>query len=262
MRCDIDLDFDLVNDICLACQEAAITRADLPTSTAHQLGPLLELNHVAPRLDGVEINGTWLTAPGFDPLLAQIGGPRGWHANDMHQGIARVGELADDPLAWTAFVHRSRTGAANAGFSADHSAKLVAAIGEVYSNVIEHSDNVSSGYVAYRATSGQFEFVVADQGIGVLESLRTNPKYRSLKDSGAALELALERGTSRHLDSGHGFGFVPIFVGLANISRVVRFRSGDHARITVRERSGRITSATRESARCRGFFCSVLCDLQ
>lgn len=260
MRCDIDLDFSLVDDLCLACQSAAISQADIPRATARHLGPLLELAHVAPAIGGVDIGRAWIVSGAMGAIAQRVNGSTGWYASDMHQGIARVREFVEDPLAWTAFIHRSRAGAANAGFTADHSAKLIAALGEIYSNVVEHSGNLSSGYVAYRATSGTFEFVVADRGIGVLHSLRSNPKYIGLSDSGTALELALKQGISRHTAGDRGFGFVPLFVGLANISRVVRFRTGDHAHITRRDASGNITSATRQLANCEGFFCSVLCD--
>ena len=260
MRCDIDLDFNFIDDVCLACQSSAISQASIPRATARHLGPLLELAHIAPTIDGVDIGRAWIDGGGMDAIVQRVDDNAGWHAPDMHQGIARVREFVDDPLAWTAFIHRSRTGAANAGFKGDHSAKLIAALGEIYSNVVEHSGNLSSGYVAYRATPGTFEFVVADRGIGVLNSLRSNPKYAALEDSGQALELALEQGVSRHTAGDHGFGFVPIFVGLANISRVVRFRSGNHARITTRDDKD-ITSVTREKANCDGFFSSVTCDL-
>lgn len=184
-----------------------------------------------------------------------------WFAQDCHQGTTSVSRLQADELAWTDFVHRSRRGAAQAGFSSDHSAKIAAAIGEIYGNVIDHSQRVDTGYVTYHAQAGQFEFVIADHGIGVLESLRSNPRYASLSDSGTALTHALEQGVSRYADPDHGFGFVPLFVGLANHSRLIRFRSGDSGRVIVRKRDGSIDARTVQLPRCEGFFCSVLCDL-
>lgn len=220
------------------------------------------MTHIAPRLSGRYIGTDWLQPGSLQPFLQKRAEPLTWYDAGFSQGLVSASTLASDSLAWTAFVHRSRAGAAAAGFTPVHSAKLVAAIGEIYGNVIDHSGNVPSGYVAYRATPRQFEFVIGDRGVGVLESLRSNPQYAALTDSGSALELALQKGVSRYSNGDHGFGFVPLFVGLANISRVMRFRSGNHARIITRSREGEISSATRERASCPGFFCSVFCDLE
>lgn len=262
MRCNIVLDFDLLDDICLACQSATVTYNDLPRVGVSALGPLLELIHIAPRIDGFEIGHGWLKTHGFDHLLAHLHPIKSWAERDFSQGIVSIGELTDDGPAWVNFVHNFRKAAKDAGFSSDHSAKLGAAIGEIYGNVIDHSNAVHSGYIAYRATRGRFEFVVADHGIGVLRSLRTNPRYSNLTDSGVALEMALEKGISRYTDGDHGFGFVRLFIGLANVSRLIRFRSGRHARMIERQTSGGIESHTVELALSEGFFCSVLCDLE
>ena len=68
------------------------------------------------------------------------------------------------------------------------------ALGELQDNVFEHSGRPESGVVAYAASNGAFEFVVADAGRGVLASLRENPEFAGLADSGAALRVAVLTG--------------------------------------------------------------------
>ena len=73
------------------------------------------------------------------------------------------------------------------GLSAQVCAQLAAAMGELESNVHEHAESPETGVVAYRAEAGTFEFVVSDQGVGILESLRSNAEYARLADEGVAL---------------------------------------------------------------------------
>jgi hypothetical protein len=143
---------------------------------------------------------------------------------------------------------------------ANEAGELFGAINELRNNVAEHSENPRSGYLAYDAIQDQFEFVVADSGIGILKSLRTHPHYSHVTDSGTALNLALSEGVSRHhSDKDRGLGFRPIFVGLANASEHLRFCSGDHTREFTRGVDRRVISSTRQKAPLSGFFCSVRC---
>lgn len=209
------------------------------------------------------LGSTWLRTDAYRALLTSLEAAcDDWYEPVQgNQGFITVNKLNSDQLAWTNFMIRAKRAAQSAGFSGDHSAKLAAAIGELYSNVIEHSQNIKSGYVVFCGAKNSFEFVVADSGIGVLSSLRSNPSYASLVDSGTALELALSQGISRHIETGHGNGFRPLIVGLANISRFIRFRSDDHSRELIRGKDQQIYSATRQDSRLRGFFCSVECEV-
>lgn len=254
------LTFDFAGDICLAMQDGGLKVADLPETRADTLGPLLELRHFKSSL---LIDQRWLTTTPHTALLHKLGSASVvWYEPELgRQGFVRVSKLQNDGLAWPDFMIRAKRAAKDAGFSDDHAAKLSAVIGELYSNVIEHSHRARTGYIAFCAKNRSFEFVVADEGIGVLNSLRSNLKFASLADAGSALELALSQGISRHTEAGHGNGFQPLFVGLANISRHIRFRSDDHSRELARLNDGKITSVTRQVAMLRGFFCSVLCDV-
>lgn len=159
-------------------------------------------------------------------------------------------------------INRLKRLSIGAGFSNDHSGKFLAAIDELWSNVVDHSQRSDTGYIAFSLEPCRFEFVVADFGVGVLASLKSNPAYAHLTDHGRAIELILSEGVSRYYtENGHGFGFRPLFVGLANIARGLRFRSGDHCREVIRTGDGPPSSRTYELARLPGFFCSVICEI-
>jgi len=96
--------------------------------------------------------------------------------------------------------------------------------------------------------------------MGVLESLRTSLDYAALTDHGEALRLALTEGVSRFGPEGkRGNGFRPIFVGLANLSGSLRFRSGDHALVIDGQKIGAVAAKTAQKARFQGFLASVTC---
>jgi len=264
VRCAIEtLTFDLLDDICLGVQGGTVTATDLPSTNVDALGPLLELRHAVPSLVSGAGGSVWLKTDRYAKLLGQMQSNAWFEETTGRLGYVSISMLKNDPLAWTDFVMRIKRAAVSAGFSDDHAAKLAAAIVEFYNNVIDHSVDIASAYVSYAASHGRFEFSVADFGIGVLASLRTNPAYKSLSDSGSALELALGEGVSRHYEEdGHGFGFRPLFVGLANISRYMRFRSGDYGRDLVRNKDGSIDARTTQLAHIPGFVCHVQCDLE
>ena len=94
----------------------------------------------------------------------------------------------------------------------------------------------------------------------VLRSLRRNAAYAGLQDEGKALEAAMTDGVSRYgPNNNRGYGFRPIFTGLANLHGELRFRSGDHA-ITMDGTSPALTtSRISQKAPLDGFFASVRC---
>jgi hypothetical protein len=121
----------------------------------------------------------------------------------------------------------------------------------------------ASGIAAFRAGSGQFEFAVADGGMGVLDSLRSGPDYAHLGDHGEALQLALTDGVSRFgPQAKRGGGFRPIFVGLANLSGSLRFHSGDHAVVIDGRKIDSMAAKTAQKAHLQGFLASVACRLR
>lgn len=250
--------FALLDDICLGLDAGAVVHERLPSVDALSLGPLVEWRHRA------TANGDdrqdWLNAADFGGLANALRARRKWRREgSFDQACIPAAALASDPIERTEFAWWTKKAAINAGFSGDIGGRFFAAIDEFAHNVVEHSEQADSGYVAFAAAPGKFEFVVGDHGIGVLNSLRTNPRFASLRDAGTALELALSEGVSRHREWGRGLGFRPLFVGLANISQVMRFRSGDHAREIIRNEDGNISSRTLQKSRLQGFVCSVYC---
>jgi hypothetical protein len=107
------------------------------------------------------------------------------------------------------------------------------AIGEMVDNVFEHSGRAESGIAAFLATRSYVDIAVADVGFGVLSSLRQNPAYAYLSDSGMALSLAIRDGTSRYSTTGdgegRGHGFSTLFRGLNSLDAEIRLRSGNYA---------------------------------
>ena len=135
-----------------------------------------------------------------------------------------------DRLAWAQWAKHAENSAVIAGLPRGLAGGLLGALGELQDNVFEHSGRPETGVAAYAASADAFEFVVADAGRGVLATLRENPEFAMLPDSGAALRAAASDGASRHARStGHGYGIGKLFRALAHDAAELRFRSGDHA---------------------------------
>ena len=145
--------------------------------------------------------------------------------------LSRLDADIDGPgrEVWDQWAKHAENAAVAAGLPRGLAAGLMGALGELQDNVFEHSGRPESGIVAYAASDGAFEFVVADAGRGVLASLRENPEFAGLTDSGTALRVAVSDGASRHARStGHGYGIGQLFRALAHDAAELRFRSGDH----------------------------------
>ena len=148
---------------------------------------------------------------------------------DEHLGLLKTApDIAE--TEWIAFAMSAKRAAVGSGLSSDWAAQMVAAIGEFRSNIIEHSGVPETGLVAFCASPGLFEFVASDRGVGLVATLREAPEYNTLSDSCEALRLALTDGASRFgFDHGRGYGFRPLFTGLANRQASLRFRTGTGA---------------------------------
>ncbi len=134
-----------------------------------------------------------------------------------------------DPI-WEQWLLHAENAAKNKGLPSGLVGSLVGALGEMQDNIYEHSGAAQTGLVAYAVTNRTFEFVVADRGIGVLETLRQNPDYAQLPDAGAALTEAIRPGVSRFAaSSGRGQGFIQLCRSMVTDRVELRFRSGDHA---------------------------------
>lgn len=241
----------------------------LPAGTVYAgraLGPFLEILQLAasgllPRPGDT----SWLV-PGsmlaFDTALRS--GCKQWVCpGGASAGFFRMGaEWSEDDRPWMGFQLAAQKAASTMGFHRRTSAQFAAALGEMFSNVHEHSGAASSGIAAFMGSGNAFEFAVADSGVGVRDSLRSCTDYADLADDGKALRLALTDGVSRFgAQSGRGKGFRPIFVGLANLSGALRFRSGDHALVIDGQKIGDMNFVTAQKVRLPGFVASVSCLL-
>jgi hypothetical protein len=112
------------------------------------------------------------------------------------------------------------------GFPVKLAGGLAGAVIEMVDNVWQHSDTPSPGLLAYQVRRRRFGFCVADTGVGVLASLRRNPRHRQLSSSMEAIRSAIEPGVSRSRDGG-GMGFPSLLHALADLWGTARIRSGE-----------------------------------
>ena len=163
--------------------------------------------------------------------------------------------------SWQAFRMRMQDAAKKAGLSLKFAQGLVATLDDMANNAADHSENPSSAIVGYKWTAGSFEYVVADAGIGVLQSLRTASEYSFVSDSGEALDIAIRSGESRYgKESGHGLGFDHLVLNIANRNSCLRFRSGDFS-LTLDGLTQPTTQVIRPCSDLQGFLIAVHCFL-
>jgi hypothetical protein len=189
---------------------------------------------------------------------------RTWICKDTRRtGLYRTfASPPEEETSWIEFGYAAQIAAAQSGFSRNVAAQLVGAIGEIQSNIYEHSQAPLTGLVAFKATPGIFQFVVCGRGIGVLQSLRRCADYCNLADHGQALKLTLTEGVSRYgPQRGRGLGFRPLFTGLANLNGSLRFRSGDHALTIDGCNPGAIPAKLSKKPPMNGFLISATCYL-
>jgi hypothetical protein len=254
----------------LDCLAFAAERGRLPQQPtdlalcADALGPLLELTQLSRNgLLPPPHKAAWLSLGETASLEAALrSGKVLWICPTTRAtGFYRAPPTwNDENTQWTGFGLAAQKAAIAAGFHSQIAAQFIGALGEMISNIYEHSGAPASGIAVFRAGGGAFEFAISDSGIGILESLRTCPDYAGLTDCGTALRLALTDGVSRFgPEAKRGNGFRPIFVGLANLRGSLRFRSGNHALIIDGDRIERMQAKTAQKVGLQGFFASVSC---
>lgn len=255
------LSFAALDGIAFAAARGRL--GDVPEFVADDLGPLIEMLQLARAgLLPPPTSAQWLRLNGTETILeAAIGGTERWASpRGSSSGFLRCDVLQTEPKKWTSFKLGAHKVALAAGFPAQAVSRLMGAMGEIVDNVLEHSEAVPTGFVVFGGRPGSFEFVVADDGVGALASLRTNPEYAYLSDEGDALQCALTDGESRYGKAAkRGAGFSTLFRSLVNLNASLRFRSGDHA-LTMHGRSPTLTSAhVARKPRASGFLTSVYC---
>lgn len=229
------------------------------------IGPLFELLHfgesgLLPDPPASE----WLLENGTDAMVSALKEKReSWINSEEHRTgfirAVRAGSEGDARLV--AFLMEAKRAAINvARLPGTTPGQIVAAMQELESNIHEHSDAPNTGVLAFRATPDLFEFVVADRGIGILRSLQRCAMYAATPDHGKALASAIGDGVSRFGPDGkRGYGFRPIFLGLANLYGSLRFRSGDYALSIDGTSPTLANSQLAQKPPIDGFLASVCC---
>lgn len=228
---------------------------------AETLGPVIEFANLSDCEPLSDLRAAqWFEEGSLTPVLNALTEKKTrWLASDGRRGllIGRGLESEDHVADFKFDAHK----AALAISSSKTAALIVAAIGELAGNVIDHSEAGETGIALFSTDSRTFEFVVADSGIGILKSLTRNPEYAHFQDESTALAAAVESGVSRfNRNTGHGSGFRPIFEKLADMTGRLRFRSGGYA-LSLDGRFGdRISRQISQKPKMPGFFAAVTCQ--
>lgn len=237
--------------------EAGRDHTPIVNAKVASLGPVIQLARVRNRAF-VERHLS-LDSPRFDAIREFLNCPSGlfFEQSDNVGLMACSNNARDiDELMQRAFMAVCRSSLPKAAAS-----QAVAALGEFESNVQEHCGQSETGVIGYEITAEYVGLFSSDLGMGVLDSLRTNPQHHSLDDAGDALQLLISDGVSRHVTAGHGNGFRPIFTGLANHTGFLRFRSGN----AVLELNGfdqvQLTREIKERSETQGLHIFVHCRL-
>lgn len=140
--------------------------------------------------------------------------------------------------------------------------QIAGGIEEMVDNIYEHSEAPNTGLIAFHGSPEAVQVSIGDGGIGVLASLRTNPKFSFLRDTGTAMAEALKDQNSRYgpgEDRGYGFG--TLIRSLNSLDAELRFRSGDYSlEIAGRNPSERIPRIS-QKAELQGFVVSLQISL-
>jgi hypothetical protein len=227
---------------------------------ADRLGPVIEFENLASVEDSSALPATdWFDDNPLGAFFEARSGPASqWLDSSGCRGIIKGGSLGCDRTLTSFKVDAHKAAlAANFGKAAP---LLIAAMGELIGNVVDHSEAVETALIVFSAQNRLFEFVVADRGIGALDSLRKSSEHVLLSDHGAALNAMIETGVSRFgSGTGHGNGFQPIFERLADMQGFLRFRSGDYALTLDGQFGDKLKLQLSQKPRLTGFLAAVVC---
>lgn len=259
------LTFRALDGIAFAAARGRLGRMP-PNHVVIELGPLVEALHLAGTgLLPSSCSSPWLKLAGFGPLYrAATDGTTDWVSpqGGRHGVFKCISSSASDQKRWTSFQIASHKAALAAGFPSKTASQLIGALGEIHDNVLEHSEAAATGVVTFSSRRDLFEFAVADQGVGILASLKTNPEHAGVRDHGEALQHALTDGVSRFgRSSNRGTGFSQLFKGLATLNGSLRFRSGNHALSIEGKNPSLVNALTAMKPSVPGFLVCVACRI-
>lgn len=137
---------------------------------------------------------------------------------------------------------------------------LTGAVFEMVDNIWVHSRSVDSCFLAYQVGFRKFTFGISDIGVGVLQTLRQNPRYAHIRTSMDALEHAVKRGVSGQ-PQGSGLGLDSLTRSLASLWGQSRLRSGQAA-LTFNREGESPRRRHQFLANLAGFQISAICRME
>lgn len=260
------LTFDAVDDLVGAYARGRLKGAPQVQFAALDLCPLIELMMSANSgRTGPLLHSPWLDgSTQIDLRTALAARDNLWLDGMRSRGFLRTtfDPLSEtDDIARNQFLIAARSAAEGCGLSRVVAQCLAAALRELESNIHEHSGASRTGILAFQARPSLFEFVAADNGAGVLATLREDEEFADLTDHGLAMHAALQDNVSRYgRNSGHGNGFRDLFLGLAHLNADLRFRSGDHALLISGPQPELKTARLAQKTPYKGFLAAVRCQ--
>jgi anti-sigma regulatory factor (Ser/Thr protein kinase) len=160
-----------------------------------------------------------------------LGWPRSENFARFQKGNLVLQRLPTQPNDnnWTALKMEFMKTLRSNGFSNTLSSRVTGALAELTNNVWDHSERTDTGLLGFQVQNRKFTIVIADLGIGILESLRRNPLHSSIRTHSAAIEKALVPGVSRFEDISRGTGFIDFLSVVTDLHGKARLRTGNIA---------------------------------
>jgi hypothetical protein len=142
-------------------------------------------------------------------------------------GINNAAELGG--LLFGQYLSRFAAAVRRAGYQ-DFSQAIAGVLYELADNIPQHSQTGElgrkvCGLVGYAVDDRKIAFVVADDGVGVLSSLRSSREWSHLTTDRDALLAVARDHASRREGQGEGQGYKDLFSVLARFNGLVRLRS-------------------------------------
>ena len=259
---DAELNHEVLDDVAFALQKGLHDKIRTMSFSANEISPIIEYKKMACKYEAPSIKSIIDCRTNLeDQFLRALEGTSKIWLSRTQPAIGLYHASSDEEKMSTKFVEFSlaaQKAAQGVGFDASVSRKIIAAMTEQYNNIIEHAEFCEGAIVAWKADPNGFEFCVSDLGIGILSSLKKAGDFKDIEDEGEALKLAIKEGVSRHgVGLGSGYGFRPIFVGLANLRSDLRFRSGDHALVIEGGYPDTMKAGIKQKVGVDGFHASV-----